>query len=353
MCYKIIDSFNVEERLSITHYINHFSFDYNAVLVAGNGNLNVKHYCGKFNAYQRTYVIVSKNKQKLNTRYLFHFLNNYMDTLRIKSIGGVIKYIKLEMLTNIKINLPPLEEQKCIVAILDKTDNIRPKHEQAIKLADDFLKATFLEMFGDPIENPDNWEKKQIKTGILDIISGWSAVGKNTPCQTHEIGVLKIGSVTSGTFKPQENKVVVKASIPKSKKLILPKKGDLIFSRANTRELVAAICLINHDYNNLFLPDKLWSIKINNQKILPEFFVSLIQNEKVRELLTKQATGTSGSMLNISKAKFESTEVIFPPITIQRKYADIFKKYTEWKEKINQSYYIKNELFNSLNTRVF
>lgn len=291
------------------------------------------------------------DERKVFINYLYYYLlkREFKDVIS----GSAQPQITRQGLEKIEIPLPPLAEQKRIAAILDKADNIRRKREQAIKLADDFLKATFLEMFGDPIENPNNWEKKQIKTGILDIISGWSAVGKNTPCQTHEIGVLKISSVTSGTFKPQENKVVEKASIPKSKKLILPKKGDLIFSRANTRELVAAICLINHDYNNLFLPDKLWSIKINNQKILPEFFVSLIQNEKIRELLTKQATGTSGSMLNISKAKFESTEVIFPPITIQRKYADIFKKYTEWKEKINQSYYIKNELFNSLNTRVF
>ncbi|HII3202845.1 TPA: restriction endonuclease subunit S, partial [Enterobacter kobei] len=215
-------------------------------------------------------------------------------------------------LKELEIPLPPLKEQHRIASILDRADKICQKRKQSITLADDFLRATFFEVFGDPVKNPKRWKTDKIKKGILAINSGWSANGENTPCKSDEIGVLKISSVTSGVFKPEENKVVAYKSIPASKKLIHPKKGDLLFSRANTRELVAAICMVHQDYDNLFLPDKLWSIKLNHDLLLPEFFLILIQNEKVRDLLTKQATGTSGSMLNISKRKFEETEIIFP-----------------------------------------
>ncbi|HFP2116799.1 TPA: restriction endonuclease subunit S, partial [Escherichia coli] len=115
----------------------------------------------------------------------------------------------------------------------------------------------------------------------------WSATGENIPCKSDEFGVLKISSVTSGIFKPEENKMVDSETILASKKLIFPKKGDLLFSRANTRELVAAICMVHQDYDNLFLPDKLWSIKLDHDLLLPEFFLVLIQNEKIRDLLTK------------------------------------------------------------------
>ncbi len=208
-------------------------------------------------------------------------------------------------------------------------------------------------MFGDPVENPKGWKKDKIKKGVLDITSGWSATGENIPCKSDEFGVLKISSVTSGIFKPEENKMVDSETIPASKKLIFPKKGDLLFSRANTRELVAAICMVHQDYDNLFLPDKLWSIKLDHDLLLPEFFLVLIQNEKIRDLLTKQATGTSGSMLNISKNKFEETEIIFPEINVQKYFCNTFRKTINLKEKLIKSNELANESFNSLSQKVF
>ncbi|MGV6986610.1 restriction endonuclease subunit S [Providencia hangzhouensis] len=287
----------------------------------------------------------------VDTNYLFYF----MRSLDLYQFSGAttIPALRKSMLENIQIPLPPLSEQKRIAAILDKADSIRQKREQAIKLADDFLRSTFLAMFGDPVGNPKEWKKDKIKKGVLDIASGWSATGENTPCKSDEFGVLKISSVTSGIFKPEENKIVHYESIPASKKLIHPKKGDLLFSRANTRELVAAICMVHQNYDNLFLPDKLWTIKLNHELLLPEFFLILIQNEKVRELLTKQATGTSGSMLNISKNKFEETEIIFPEINVQKDFCNAFRKTINLKAKLIKSNELANESFNSLSQKVF
>lgn len=66
--------------------------------------------------------------------------------------------IKISEISKVKIPLPPLPEQKRIAAILDKADAIRRKRQQAIQLADDFLRAVFLDMFGDPLTNPKGWE---------------------------------------------------------------------------------------------------------------------------------------------------------------------------------------------------
>ncbi|WP_241522435.1 restriction endonuclease subunit S [Chimaeribacter arupi] len=291
------------------------------------------------------------DRSKVDIKYLYYFFlkRGFDDVIS----GSAQPQITGQGLTKVEIPLPPLLEQKRIAAILDKADGIRQKREQAIKLADDFLRVTFLEMFGDPVGNPKGWKKNKIKKGVLIITSGWSATGENIPCESDEFGVLKISSVTSGVFKPEENKVVDCETIPASKKLILPKKGDLLFSRANTRELVAAICMVHQDYDNLFLPDKLWSIQLNHELLLPEFFLILIQNEKVRELLTKQATGTSGSMLNISKSKFEETEIIFPEINVQKDFCKAFRKIMDLRTKLIKSHELANESFTSLSQKVF
>ncbi|HDN0667896.1 TPA: restriction endonuclease subunit S [Escherichia coli] len=286
-------------------------------------------------------------------KYLYYFLKSKFSYFVENAVGGAQPNISQGLIKSLEVPLPSLDEQKRIADILDKAAGVCQKREQAIKLADDFLRATFLEIFGDPVKNPKGWKKNKIKKGVLDITSGWSATGENIPCKSDEFGVLKISSVTSGIFKPEENKMVDSETILASKKLIFPKKGDLLFSRANTRELVAAICMVHQDYDNLFLPDKLWSIKLDHELLLPEFFLVLIQNEKIRDLLTKQATGTSGSMLNISKNKFEETEIIFPEINVQKYFCNTFRKTINLKEKLIKSNELANELFNSLSQKVF
>ena len=140
--------------------IDTYSYDCECVLVAGNGDLNVKYYLGKFDAYQRTYIIESNNKEKLLVRYLYYFLDKYVETLREQSIGGVIKYIKLGNLTEAYIPLPSLDEQRKIAAVLDKVSDLIAKRKQQLDKLDELVKSRFIEMFGDCVVNPKGWKTK-------------------------------------------------------------------------------------------------------------------------------------------------------------------------------------------------
>ncbi len=104
--------------------ISSYSYDCECVLVAGNGDLNVKYYNGKFDAYQRTYIIEDNSNGKLFMPYLYLFMERYVEELRRQAIGGVIKYIKLGNLTDALLELPSFKEQKSIVKILFMLKNI-------------------------------------------------------------------------------------------------------------------------------------------------------------------------------------------------------------------------------------
>ena len=132
-----------------------WKYDLDAILIAGNGDLNIKHYKGKFDAYQRTYILSSKNNN-VDTRYLYYFLDKYLDRLREQSIGGIIKYIKLGMLTDAPIPLPLLAEQKRIAAILDHADDLRRKRQRALTRLGQLGQAIFYEMFSNNGEKR-NW----------------------------------------------------------------------------------------------------------------------------------------------------------------------------------------------------
>lgn len=133
--------------------ISSYSYDCECVLVAGNGDLNVKYYSGKFDAYQRTYIIEDDGSGKLFMPYLYFFMEGYIEELRKQAIGGVIKYIKLGNLTDALIELPSIAEQKAIVDVLKKAKNILSIRNEEICKLDELIKARFIELFGDPVSN--------------------------------------------------------------------------------------------------------------------------------------------------------------------------------------------------------
>ena len=293
--------------------------------------------------------------ERLDRKYLAYYLRSeqFVRWVNEQVAGAKMPRVSMKIFWEHEIPLPPLEEQKRIVAILDKADAICQKRQQATSLADDFLRSVFLDMFGDPVTNPKEWNIYPLKNGITNITAGWSANGENHSCGADEIGVLKISAVTSGIFKPNENKVVSSSNIPSNKKLVFPRKGDLLFSRANTRELVGATCIVDSDYDNVFLPDKLWVINLNSNELLPEYVHMLIQHPKFKECLTSQATGSSGSMLNISKAKFEGTLAPYPSLDVQQRFKDIFWKVMTCNALTNDSKINFDNQFNALSQKAF
>lgn len=164
--------------------INTHAYDCECVLIAGNGDLNVKYYKGKFNAYQRTYILqLKKEAIGVDMRYIYAFFTLYIEDLRRKSIGGIIKYIKLGDLTNALLPLPNITTQLAIVSELDKINElIRLKKEQ-LKDLDKLAQNIFYEMFGDPVENEKGWEVKKLEDICSLICNG------NTPKGGSEVYV--------------------------------------------------------------------------------------------------------------------------------------------------------------------
>lgn len=143
--------------------INTYSYDCECILVAGNGELNVKYYNGKFDAYQRTYIIEKKPEVSfISTYYIYQFFRSYIEELRKRSIGGIIKYIKLGDLTGAQIPLPPLSEQQSIVRELDLLNDLIAKKRAQVAEYDQLQQSLFYTMFGDPVTNEKGWEVKKL-----------------------------------------------------------------------------------------------------------------------------------------------------------------------------------------------
>ena len=102
--------------------IDKIAFDCEAILLAGNnavGDFNVKHYKGKFNAYQRTYVITVNDNKRVLYRFLYFQMLKSLKKFKEQSVGAGTKFLKLGMIKGMEIALPNLDEQKRIVSMVD------------------------------------------------------------------------------------------------------------------------------------------------------------------------------------------------------------------------------------------
>lgn len=301
-------------------------------------------------------TILRPDIKKVNPKYLFYLLFNSYKVGKVLSFQnkttGIIN-LQLERYLNSEISYEPdLETQNKIVTILDKISSVVLKREQTIVKYDELIRATFLNTFGNPMERPNQWKLDVTDKCLINLSSGTSYGGEgNKLLGDDELGVLKVSAVTRGFFNANEFKAVKKDVI--KRQIIHPKKRDLLFSRANTLELVGATCIVDADYDNLFLPDKIWKVETDEAIIKKTYLHYVLQNKDVRKTFLSIATGSSGSMLNISMDKFRKIIIPYPPIELQEQFEKTYLKYNELKSTLIKSHKYTSDLFNSISQLAF
>ena len=141
-----------------TYKIDVAAYSGKSVIVAGNGDLNVKYYEGEFNAYQRTYILQAIDESVLNPTFLFHFMDKYLETLRNDTQGSTIQYLKKAQFTEAPIALPPLDEQKRIVEIVSSMDDVIQSTERAVADAKNLRSGLLSDLLSGEHEIPASYD---------------------------------------------------------------------------------------------------------------------------------------------------------------------------------------------------
>lgn len=346
----INENFSIEPKKFITQKAK------NKVLPANNVLIVTRVGLGKI-ASNRHPIAFSQDihglivKEGIHVPFLLHALSIQVKKFKDIGRGATIKGVTRQDLETIEILLPDLQTQKQIAQILEDADRARQQRKAANALTEQFLQSSFFHLFGDPVKNDKAWETKKIRDFALSIISGKSVESESRLKLKDEYGVLKVSAVTYGVFKPEEHKAIINGFVPNDS--IVAKKGDVLFSRANTKELVAATCIVDKDYPKLFLPDKLWKIKLNRDEVDSWYFKYVLSQPSYRNKLSEKSTGTSGSMFNISKEKLVDFSFPIPPLPLQQHFASIVADAETLRQKQRQSERELEQLFQSLLQKYF
>ena len=251
-----------------------------------------------------------------------------------------------------KITLPPLSEQERIVKLLDEADELRKLRARADRRTAAILPALFHEKFGDPAGNEWRWRREPFANLLDGIDGGWSPTCHGRPAQPDEWGVLKLGAVTTCEYLDTETKALPEGFTPRPELEV--KTGDLLFTRKNTYELVAACAFVFETRPKLMLSDLIFRFRLKQCiEINPVFLWGLLTVPSKRKQVQTLAGGSAGSMPNISKRRLMTLPIEVPPLPLQKEFAQRVAEIREMEAAQAASRQRIESLFQSMLHRAF
>ena len=278
-------------------------------------------------------------------KYIYYFLcsPNFEDIFNSK-ITGLIGGVNIPTLKNIECLLPSISEQKAIATYLDEKcgeiDSLISLQEEMISELQAYKQSVITEAVTKgrdpnvPMKDsgvewigilPKKWSNAKLKNIIDYIESGVSVNAGIENVTSTDIGVLKTSSVSKNTFIPTECKKVFETELSR---VSCPVKGNtIIVSRMNTPELVGACGYVEKDYNNIFLPDRLWQVHFQETVHVKYIYYCLV-SKRVKSYFSSLSSGTSSSMQNITQGQFQNTAITLPPLSEQQAIASYLDEKT-------------------------
>lgn len=286
------------------------------------------------------------NVKLINPQFFLHLLRSDnvkrgLLTYANKSVNQAS--ISATSVKNFEVNIPSLEEQRRIASILDKADDIRQKRQQAIAKLDEFLQATFIDMFGDPVSNP-----KKLKLRKLSEVGNIST--GNTPSRADEdnygnfIEWIKSDNLNHG-FDIATQATEYLSEKGKQKGRIVPSGSILVTCIAGSLSCIGNLAIVDREVT--------FNQQINsitpNENIQTEYLYYLLKVSK--PIIQSFSTNSMKGM--ISKSTFSQIELPIAPSEQQTKFVNIFNKFFDLKNKANKELSELDNLFNALQQKAF
>lgn len=265
---------------------------------------------------------IKPDASRLDLNYLKFWLRSQQPKFDRDAQGVAQKNLSAGYVRSLEIPLPPLSEQKRIAAILDKADAIRCKRQQAIQLADDFLRTVFLDMFGDPVTNPKGWEVREI--GDLCDVQGGLQVSKKRAGLPVTAPYLRVANVLRNRLDLTEIKEIELLGSEYRRVKLMPDDILIVEGHGNANE-IGRCAMWKGEIDGVVHQNHLIRVRVKSKDVNPRFLSDYINSSGGRAQMMRASNTTSG-LNTISTGVVRSTGVIVPPKDLQDTYALIVEK---------------------------
>ena len=280
---------------------------------------------------QRVACIRIKDDTTLDKSFLFNFLNSdsFEQKCILSSKGVAQKNMSTEWLKDYKIPLPPLDEQRKIAAVLDKVSDLIAKRRQQLDKLDELVKARFVEMFGTFPANEHDWPVGTIRDVIQE-----ARYGSSRPAvEGGQYPYLRMNNITySGELDLTDIKQI---DVPESELTkCTVKRGDVLFNRTNSKELVGKTCVYDRD-ERMVLAGFVIRVRVND-RVLPEFLSAFLNTDFSKQMLLGMCKTAIGQA-NINAQEMQNIGIYIPPVDLQKGFVAYKQQVKKSKTTISRS----------------
>lgn len=287
---------------------------------------------------------------KVDVDFLYYWFVRNQRVLSDLANSAVVPMVNNKTLKNLNISYPLISTQKKLAAILDEADKLRQLDKSLIAKYDQLAQSLFLEMFGDPVNNPRKWEKQNLNKITSKIGSGATPKGGKESYKNEGISLIRSLNIHDNFFKEKDLAFIDGTQAAKLNNVVV-EKDDVLF---NITGASVARCALVPDY---ILPARVnqhVSILRPKKNILsPQFLMYLLISPNSKIQLLGVGANNAATRESITKEQLTKFEVILPPIELQNKFAIQVKAIESQKAQAQKALAKSEELFNSLLQKAF
>lgn len=298
-------------------------------------------------AFNQQINVIIPNK-KVQPKYLAYNLLFNKPRLIAVANAPVVPIINKSQFANFTINIDmDTDRQAEVVEVLDKLTNVIKLREQELQLLDNLIKARFVELFGDAVDNPMGWEKKQLQEIVTDDCTISYGIVQTGDDQEEGVPVFRPVDIVNRVPKLEELKKTTEEISNKYKRTILKGREMLITVRAN----IADTCIVGDEFAGCNVGRGIVPIRTQEDIMVLEFLKYLMDSKHLNDDIKSKAKGITLIQLNMEDLR--EVELIIPPLEQQKSFVEFAKQVDKSKVAVKKALDETQMLFDSLMQKYF
>ena len=286
------------------------------ILIARYGASIGKILTGLAGAYNVAMMRVIPDTSKIKKRYLYYYMKSTYFQNTILNVGSRAAQagFNKEDLSSLEIECPSLSKQDDIIRVLSKIESVIDKRKEEIGYLDVLIKARFIELFGTYPGNEKGWNTGNIRDVVSEVRYGSSRPAVDGGRYPY----LRMNNITyGGELDLSDTKHI---DIPDNELAkCTVRRGDVLFNRTNSKELVGKTCVYNRD-EMMVLAGFVIRVRVN-EKVLPEFLSAFLNTDFSKKMLLGMCKTAIGQA-NINAQELQNIGLYIPPIDLQQEFVD-------------------------------
>ena len=321
------------ETYTTEEYKSEYIVHENDLLIGMDGEFNIAKW-GKTPALLNQRVCRLAPKDSIDKDYLFYFMPIALKRIEEKTPFVTVKHLSAKELNKIEIPVLSLEEQRKIAETLSKVDKLIAFRDRQLAKLDELVKARFVEMFGNPIENTMNWPKKLLRDITTKIGSGATPKGGRESYPNAGVSLIRSMNVYDGQFLYKDLAHLTDEQATQLNGVTVEAEDVLVNI---TGASVARSCVVPKDVLPARVNQHVAIVRCNRELLNPIFTNKMFINNEFKKALLSIGESGGATRQAITKKQLEELSVVVPPLSIQNEFFTFSECVDQQKQTVQQS----------------